>query len=161
LEKITDKYGVQVAIVLVVIFFMTTLKTCDYVTTRKPGRIETIKEIHDTIKQVEYKISLKEKEVIKWKQAKEKIVYKTKFDTIATIDTVYIELIKCDSVVKIQDSIIVKQDTIILDQNQIIELQKEVEKQHKKENRKLKRKLFFTKVVAVVVVAGLITLIVL
>jgi hypothetical protein len=36
-----------------------------------------------------------------------KIVYRTKFDTLATIDTVFIELVKCDSVVNILDSAVV------------------------------------------------------
>lgn len=49
------------------------------------------------------------KEVSYLKSKRSKIVYKKEFDTLATIDTVIVELVKCDSVVAIGDSIIEKQ----------------------------------------------------
>lgn len=98
------------------------------------------------------KIITKETEVIKWKAQKGSIEYRTIFDTLATIDTVYKELIKCDSIVKIDSLIIAGQDTIIAEQKELIDISE-------KEGKKQKRKLFFTKVVAgaVVLVTILLT----
>jgi hypothetical protein len=112
-------------------------------------RLTEPKEIHTHT--IENKIATEEKEVIKWKDQKEKIKYVTKFDTIVTKEIIYKELIKCDSVVKIDSIIIARQDTIIADQKELIYLsEKEVKKQ--------KRKLVFTKIVAGVAIVTTILL---
>ncbi|HET6224677.1 MAG TPA: hypothetical protein VFF27_00265 [Bacteroidia bacterium] len=101
---------------------------------------------------IQDKIVTEEKEVVKWKAQKEKIIYTTKFDTIVTKEIIYRELLKCDSIVKIDSSIIAGQDTIIADQKELIALsEKEVKKQ--------KRKLVFTKVVAGAVIVATILLV--
>jgi len=101
---------------------------------------------------------------------KSKIVYRTKFDTLATIDTVVVELIKCDSVAKISDIIIDNRnekiqslvnalnacDTVQIIQSEIIESKDKDLKATKKALSKEKRKLFFTRVG---VVAGGVALI--
>ncbi len=97
-------------------------------------------------------IITKEVEVIKWKKLKGEIKYITVFDTLATIDTVLVELIKCDSVVKLDDKIIAGDSSIIKDQKDLIELK---EKDLKRE----KRKTLFTKVVAGVAIVVTILLV--
>lgn len=82
----------------------------------------------------------KEVEVIKWKAQKDRIVYDTIFDTLATKETIYVELIKCDSVVKISDSIIASQDTIIADQKELITIVESNNSVLKKDLKKQKRK---------------------
>lgn len=104
--------------------------------------IEVIKNRIDTVKV----------DLVKWKESKSKIVYKTKFDTLATIDTVLVELAKCDTIVKIDSVIIAKQDTIIKGQEEIIFEQDLIKQHQEKENKKLKRKLIFTKILAGAVV---------
>jgi hypothetical protein len=102
--------------------------------------IEVPKEV------IKEKIIIQEKEVIKWKEAKSKIVYRTKFDTLATIDTVYAELKKCDTIVKVDSIIIAKQDTIIVGQKELIQ---NCENQLKSLNSKInkeKRKTLLTKI---------------
>ncbi len=101
---------------------------------------------------IQDKIATKEKEVVKWKEQKEKIIYTTKFDTIVKKEVIYRELLKCDSIVKIDSSIIARQDTIISEQKELLTLsEKEVKKQ--------KRKLVFTKVVAGAVIVATILLV--
>jgi hypothetical protein len=103
-------------------------------------------------------IIYQEKEVIKWKKAKSEIHYVTEFDTLATIDTVLVELIKCDSVVKIDSNIIASQDTIIIKQKELITLSEAEKDSLKKELKREKRKTFFTKVVAGVAIVVTILL---
>ncbi len=80
--------------------------------------------------------------VTKLKIQKGKIEYRTKFDTLATIDTVLIELLKADTIIKLDNRIIAGQDTIIAYQGRIIEFQgdsiKELNDDLKKEKRKVK-----------------------
>ncbi len=97
----------------------------------------------DSIKQ---KIDTIKVEVIKLKEAKAKIVYHTKFDTLATIDTVFIELIKCDSIVKIDSNIIQDQDTIIFTQDELVNDLNIENDSLKKKIKKQKRKLILTKI---------------
>jgi hypothetical protein len=157
-EYLIEKIGLPILCLFVVFIFACILNTCDrepQMSDFKPiGEKHAI--IHDTIKTIEYRVDTNKKKVKKWKHQKERIKYDTIY--VNSVDTLYINLIKCDSVANIQDSIISKQDTIITDQATIIELQKEIEKDNKKENRKLKRKLLFTKVGAVLIVVGIITL---
>ena len=112
------------------------------------------------------------KQVDSLKAHKAKIVYRTKFDTLATIDTVIIELIKCDSVVKVSDSVIVKQDEksqALAEalsesekaqdiQNELIDTKDKDLKYTKKLLRKEKRKLLFTRIGIVVGAAALIVI---
>lgn len=105
---------------------------------------------HDTIQVFKDKIVIQEKEIIRLKEQKAKIIYRTKFDTLATIDTVYVELIKCDSVVKLDSSIIFEQDTIIQEQKKIIGIQAEEIGGLIKQVKKERRKILISKVVAVV-----------
>lgn len=99
--------------------------------------------IHDTITVVKERIRVETKEVVKWKQAKANIHYVTKFDTLATVDTVIVELVKCDSIVKIDSVIIAKQDTIIVQKDQLLTVKDQEIKEVKKVGRKAKRKAFF------------------
>jgi len=147
------------------------LMTCD----KEPIQDNTrLAELHSVINNQEKIIkAYKKKETLlisrvdSLKRVKSKIKYKTKFDTLATIDTVIVELIKCDSVVQVDAKVINTQDTLIY------ALQKEVqakdtiinskdalffesEESHKKEVRRLKRKLFFTKVGGVALIVGII-----
>lgn len=87
-------------------------------------------------------------EVVKLKEGKTKIIYRTKFDTLATIDTVYAELQKCDTIVKIDSIIIQKQDTIIFKQEELIDTIEKNNDSLKKDLKKQKRKLVFTKILA-------------
>lgn len=114
-----------------------------------------VPEIQEVEKEViKEKIVEKEKEVIKWKQAKEKITYITHFDTIVTKEVIYGELIKCDSVVKLDSVIIASQDTIIADQKQVITIVESDNSALKKDLKKQKRKNTITKIVAVVVIVA-------
>lgn len=106
------------------------------------------------------------------KSQKSKIAYRTKFDTLSTIDTVIVELIKCDSVVQLDTKIVTAQDSLIYNQTQIItakdtiisikdSLFLEEKTEHnatKKELKKVKRKLFFLKVATVAIIAGVIVI---
>lgn len=97
-----------------------------------------------------------------------KIVYRKEFIDQYHVDTVYKELVKCDSVVVLKDLIIVKQDSIIAtdsmvissqdiiieDQGTIIGKQSGEIKRVNKENKRIKRKLFFTKSALGITVAG-------
>ncbi len=103
---------------------------------------------HDTIEVIRDSIIVREKEVIKWKEKKGRIIYKTKFDTLATFDTVYIELIKCDSIVEIDNRIIANQDTIIQQQTEMIGLEEAEIDSLNKDLKKEKRKLLISKIIA-------------
>jgi len=112
--------------------------------------------IHDTITVVKERIKIEKQEVVKWKQAKSEIHYVTHFDTLATIDTVIVELIKCDQVVKIDSNIIESQDSVIAKQDQMIDLKDGQAKEVKKAARKDKRKAFFKGVVTGALTVGII-----
>lgn len=102
----------------------------------------------------------KDKAYKELEKKKSKVVYRTKFDTLATIDTVVVELIKCDSVAKISDTMIDNRnekiqalvnalnacDTAQVIQSEIIESKDKDLKATKKALRKEKRKLFFTRI---------------
>lgn len=118
-----------------VMFF---LKGCDNSAPTKKAQA-----IHDTITVVKEHIKVEKQEVVKWKQAKTEIHYTTHFDTIATIDTVIVELIKCDQIVKIDSNIIEAQDSVIANQDHLITLKDKEAKEEKKAMRKSKRKAFF------------------
>lgn len=112
------------------------------------------------------------KEVSYLKSKRSKIVYKKDFDTLATIDTVIVELIKCDSVVAISDTIIEKQEeqietiTDALNESENIQViqadiikEKDIEiSKTKKELKKEKTKLILTKVGGIIIIAGVIIL---
>jgi hypothetical protein len=117
------------------------------------NRCNTPMPVKDREKEIIIKDSIitKEVEVIKWKEQKVLIKYRTVFDTLVTIDTVLVELIKCDSIVKIDEIIIADQDTIIEKHKALIELKE-------KEIKREKRKTFFTKVVAGVAIVVTILL---
>ncbi len=118
-----------------IVAILATLKACE-----KSPEDPQIKAIHDTIQVVKEKIVEKEKEVVKWKQAASKIRYVKEFDTLATFDTVYVELIKCDSSNAIKDIVIADQDTIINDQKVVIAKREEELKLEKKAaKRKIRR----------------------
>jgi hypothetical protein len=109
-------------------------------------------------------------EVANLKARKSKVIYRTKFDTLSTIDTVIVELTKCDSVVKVSDTIIGKQeqeieglvdaltesDNISVIQADIIKSKDVDLAESKKDLKKAKRKLFFTRVGGVVLIVGII-----
>ena len=158
-EYLIEKLGLPILCLFIVFIFACILNTCENEPQMSDFKLIGQKHaiIHDTIKTIEYRVAEKQIQVIKWKEG----ISRIKYDTVRTnsVDTLYINLIKCDSVGHIQDSIITKQDTIITDQATIIKLQKEIEKDNKKENRKLKRKLLFTKIGSVLVIVGIITLI--
>jgi hypothetical protein len=101
---------------------------------------------------IEEKIVEKEVEVVKWKAQKEKIIYTVKFDTVVTKEIIYKELLKCDSIVKIDSVIIAGQDTIIAEQKELLTISE-------KEIKKQKRKLLFTKVVAGAVIVATLLLV--
>lgn len=121
-----------VILTLCIVFIVASLSKC--------GNKPVYKDRVDTITIIKQRIDTIEKEVVKLKEAKTKIIYRTKFDTLATIDTVLIELKKCDTIVKIDSIIIQKQDTIIQDQRVIIDDldldKKELGKEVKREKRK-------------------------
>lgn len=104
---------------------------------------EKAQAIHDTITVVKERIKIETKEVVKWKQAKDKIEYVMKFDTLATIDTVIVELIKCDQEVKIDSIIISDLDSIVASQDIELKFKDKLIKENKKTARKEKRKAFF------------------
>lgn len=132
-----------VILILSVAFIVAVLSKCE-----KP----VYKDRTDTIEIIKSRIDTVEKEVVKWKEAKTHIVYRTKFDTLATIDTVLIELKKCDTIVKIDSIIIQKQDTIIQDQRVIIDDLDLDKKELTKEVKRQKRKLIFTKILAAAII---------
>ncbi len=101
-------------------------------------KMDSIKHTIDTLKV----------DVIKWKESKSKIVYRTKFEPTVTIDTVLVNLKKCDTIVKIDSVIIHRQDTIIVHQDTIIVQQEELIEDLNKDIKKQKRKLLFTKILA-------------
>jgi hypothetical protein len=107
---------------------------------------------------IKEEIAVKEKEVTKLKEEKGKIVYRAVFDTLATIDTLYIELIKCDSVVKIDNVIIADQDTIIAGKDSIIAICESDNTTLKRDIKKQKRKNLLTKIGAGVVIVAAILL---
>lgn len=142
-------YVITILAVIAIILF--SLRACEPVPVTNKQHA-----IHDTITVTKEKIKTEKQEVIKWKQAKEKIRYVTQFDTIATIDTVKIELIKCDQVVKIDSVIINRLDSIVAHQDKLISL-KDIElKENKKALRKGKRKAFFAGL-GIGYMAGLLT----
>lgn len=104
--------------------------------------VDSLKQKIDTIKI----------DVVRWKEAKAKIKYRTKFDTLTKIDTVLLNLRNCDTIVKIDSIIIHKQDTIIQFQEDIIYDLDSYNQELESEKKKIKRKLFFTKVLAGVVI---------
>lgn len=118
----------------------------------KPEIIEVEKEV------IKEKIIEKEKEVVKWKEKKAKIVYTTIFDTLVTKETIYAELQKCDTIVKIDSVIIASQDTIILDQKQVISIIESDNLELKKQVKKEKRKNLFTKIGAGIVIVAILLL---
>lgn len=79
--------------------------------------------IYDTITVLKDSIIYQEKEVIKWKTKKAGITYVTKFDTLATFDTVYVELVKCDSTNNINSNIIASLDTANAKLHKVVEIQ--------------------------------------
>lgn len=91
-----------------------------------------------------YKTEIKKQTdtVEKLKVLRGKIEYRTKFDTLATIDTVLIELLKADTIIKLDTKIIARQDTIIAYQGRIIEFQGDsievLNNNLKKEKKKVK-----------------------
>lgn len=99
--------------------------------------------IHDTLKVLETKIVETKKEVVKWKKIKGEIEYVTNFDTLATIDTVIVELIKCDKEVKTDSIIIAALDSTVAYQDIALKLKDKLLKENKKITRKEKRKAFF------------------
>lgn len=113
---------------------------------RQSGNPEQLK---DTVYVLKKRIETRIDTVTKWKSAKGKIVYRTQFDTLATIDTVLIELYKADTIIKIDNRIIQAQDSIITDQSLIIgSLECEVEGQ-KQQVKKEKKKVLLWKGIAV------------
>lgn len=126
-----------IIILVAILVVMVGLKSCEPVQEK-----QQIKEIHDTIKVIEKQIEKQAIEVVKWKKSKSEIHYVTQFDTLATFDTVYVELVKCDSIVKIDSLIIASQDTIIKEQTKIINKNDEEIKLVKKSGRKRERKGF-------------------
>lgn len=99
--------------------------------------------IHDTLKVLETKIVETKKEVVKWKKIKGEIEYVTTFDTLATIDTVIVELIKCDKEVKTDSIIIAALDSTVASQDIALQFKDKQIKYNKKTTRKEKRKAFF------------------
>lgn len=79
-----------------------------------------------------------------------KIEYRTKFDTLATIDTVLVELLKADTIIKIDKRIILMQDTIVHEQARIIEIQGDSINTLNDELKKEKRKVRFFKATTVI-----------
>lgn len=122
---------------LVIVCFLA-LKACE-----QPAMTPKELLIHDTIKVLETKIVETKKELVKWKQAKAKIEYVTTFDTLATIDTVIVELIKCDREVNIDSIIIADLDSVIASQDIELKFKDKLIKDNKKTNSKEKRKAFF------------------
>lgn len=114
--------------------------------------------IHDTITVVKERIKIETKEVVKWKKAKDNIRYVTEFDTLATLDTVIIELAKCDSIVRIDSVIIAKLDTIVNHKDQLLTAKDQQIKEVKKSARKEKRKAFFRGIATGAVVVGSVIL---
>jgi hypothetical protein len=114
--------------------------------------------IEDKSDSIITKIEYKEKEVIKWKEQKESIKYITKFDTLVTVKIVYKELMKCDSVVKIDSAIIAGQDTIIGDQKELIALSEAEKERLKKEVKREKRKVLITKIGSGIIIGAVLLL---
>lgn len=106
----------------------------------------------DSVFIVKTKIVTEMKEVIKWKEAKDKIKYRTTFDSTDSIKNVLVNLKKCDTIVKIDSIIIYKQDTIIVQKDAIIFQQDELVDDLYKKVKKEKRKLLFTKIIAGVII---------
>lgn len=129
-----------------------------------------INQQNNVIKHLKDKVTHDTIIVTKYKQAKSNIVYRTRFDTLVQVDTVIKELIKCDSVVQIDAKIITAQDSTIYDlgnvikaydtinveQGNVIALNNLENKATKKELKKVKRKLFFTRVAGVLILTGVI-----
>jgi hypothetical protein len=134
--------------------------------------IPEVREIEKEV--IKEKIITKEKEVDLLKEEKKGITYKTTFkglkptkdssskeiicDTIkvdcdSLANEIYVELIKCDSIVKLDSAIIQAQDTIIIAQKELIADCEQDNTILKSDLKKQKRKNFFTKVAGVVVVA--------
>jgi phosphate uptake regulator len=67
------------------------------------------------------------------------------------VDTLYVELLKCDSIVKIDNRIIASQDTIIADQKELIAI-------NVKEIKKQKRKILFTKIGSGIIIVAVLLL---
>jgi hypothetical protein len=103
-------------------------------------------------------IIYQEKEVIKWKKAKSEIHYVTEFDTLATIDTVIVELIKCDKEVKADNKIIKADSIIIAGKDSLLSFAEAEKEALKKQVKREKRKTLFTKVVAGVAIVVTILL---
>ncbi len=136
----------------------------------------------DSIKK---KIEVKEKEVEVLKEEKKGITYTTSFkgfkpkkpkdnttcnthdsttnyrdnsrcDSIA--DVIYDNLLKCDSIVKIDSSIIFIQDTIIADQKEVIKLNEIENKGLKNEVKKERRKNLLTRFGAGIIIVAILLL---
>jgi hypothetical protein len=152
-----------VIVVLVALLAVLSLFKCEQEPRRPEVRYEVI---HDTIQVITERIVEKKKAVAKLKQSKSDLpTYTVTFDSTATRDTIYVELVKCDSIVQVDSIIIASQDIIIEDQSKVIELQDTLIqavqsdlKAEKKANRRLKKKLFFTKVGAVLCVLAVVAI---
>jgi hypothetical protein len=123
------------------------------------------------VEPIKKRIEVKAKEVDSLKEVKKKIKYITDFpelkpDSISTIKDcdsiapiIYYNLIKCDSVVKIDSNIRASQDTIIIKQKELLVLSEAEKEALKKQVKKEKRKTLFTKVVAGVAIVVTILLV--
>lgn len=146
-------------------FVVCNLTTCEKepVTVDNTKLAETYTALNHANKEKElYKkqAESKDKAYKELEKKKSKIIYRTKFDTLATIDTVVVELIKCDSVANISGTMIDNRnekiqslvdalnacDTAQVMQSEIIESKNKDLKSTKKALRKEKRKLFFTRI---------------
>lgn len=135
---------------------------------------DSVEDIKQHIDTVQKNVAKENKQIQKHRQAVKAIKYKTTFDSTATIDTVKVELIKADSVVHELDSIDVDQEQVndqqasaLDDCKKAISLLEEdkkamqtTDKENKREIRKLKHRIFWTKVGAVAVVAGTVVLVI-
>ena len=172
-----QKYIVPV-LCLIIVFVTCSLTRCE----NEPVTITDNTKVAELYTQLNHANKAKElfkkeaqilnKQVDSLKARKAKIVYRAKFDTLATIDTVIVELIKCDSVVKVSDSIIIKQDEksqalveALNESEKAQEIQVELLdtkdkdlKYTKKLLRKEKRKLLFTRIGIVVATVALIVI---
>ena len=107
----------------------------------------TQKAIHDTIVVNKHrvdsieKVVYRDKIIVKQVEIKrDKIHYKTHFDSTATIDTVKVELAKADTSNVLADTIIDKLTVIISNDSKVISDNEELSKADKKEIRRQKRK---------------------
>lgn len=112
------------------------------------GPVTAQVHIHDSIPIYQARIDTIEKKVVKWRDQKAEIHYRTIFDSTATKDTVYVELLKADTVVHIDNHIIAGQDTIIAYKDHIIKFQLDSITVLNRSLNKEKRKVILWKVCA-------------